>query len=313
MGHSMTVDGSPASCRASARAVRRLGLEMEQAGNCLARVRSLGLSGWSGEAAEQFGARTSRLIDASDTASDGLVTFADALDARADAIAEAKAEMQRARSVAAKADIAIHGDSFPSYGEVDLKPGQEGPRDHGEAIVTRAREAEEAANTVFEAAVAAARSLTWTGEPASPVGALASPTDHLPDLTPLLRDVPGTPLPMPDRHDWSGLSSLIPALVKEAPDLTRAAGRGLGRKALGPLKAGFDQWLDDLPNEDLSIADRLLRAGFVGGATVAGGAGAAYLCTQFVVTAPLAPGCAYVGASAGGEAADKILEYADAH
>lgn len=340
MGLSMTVDGSPASCRASARAVRTLGREVEQSATGLAHVRTTAAGAWSGEASERFNARARRMVDAADAFSGGLLTFASALEAQADAIERARSEMQRARSIATGAGIPLAGDTFPSYGEVELKPGQEGPRDHGEAVITRAREAEDSARSTFSTAVETVLGVRWEGEPPVKAGTLQGPSGFLPDLPDFGitfgGPVPGVPIPLPVPVPDIEPSDLLPdfmvPLTAEAAMMMPAVHRrmkGLGDEviknlkhpsspsgyakgiALGPVKAGYAQWLEDASDKDMPFGERLARAGFVGGSTALGGAAAGYACTQAAVTAPFTPICIDLGSRGGSIVSNWMLEMSD--
>lgn len=333
MGISMTVDGSPASCRASARALRELALAVHQAGNGLANVRSVALGAWRGLAADLLDFKVKRMVDAADTLTPGVRTLADALDAHADELAAVKAEMRRARSTATAAGIPVSEDTYPSFGEVELTPAQEGPRDHGELIIERAREAEQRAQRAISSAAEAARGLSWLPEPTSagsaakakgPLDFLPSLPDlsGLPDLSDLAPHIPGLPMPLPevdlDAPDLRTLGELFPLLVKKAPDVGKEVageagklGKDLGKKALGPLTAGFDQWVRDLPNEDLDLGDRLMRVGTRAGLNLGGAAAGTAVCAALVVPTVVAPACGMVGAHLGNKGADEILEHFD--
>lgn len=333
MGISMTVDGSPSSCRACARAVRALGQEVEQSGSGLANVRQAAAGAWSGDAAEQFGQRSRRMITAADSLAGGLLTFARALEAQADAIESTRSEMRRARSIATEAGIPLAGDTFPVHGELELEPRQEGPRDHGAAVIRRARDAEESARSTFSTAVETMLAVRWEGEPPDPGGTLQGPSSHLPDLPDFgITLAPGPiplPLPVPDVDlpdiDLSG--PLVPIITRHGPEVVRRT-RLLGdavkknlmhpskpaspRKiVLGPAKAAYAQWQEDASDEDVGDIERLVRAGFVGGTTAAGGVAAGWACTQAAVTAPFTPICADLGSRGGSILGNWTLDVID--
>lgn len=333
MGISMRVDGSAASCRASARAVRQLALSMEQCGTGLGNVRTAALGAWAGQTADLLDVKTRRMVGSVDVLVPGLRTFARELDTQADAIATTNQEMRRARAIATKAGITVPGDAFPSYGEVELTPAQEGPRDHGELIIGRARSAQDAADEALSAAAATVLSLAWETAPAPSGGTpgLQGPLDFLPDLPDLpdlsdLADlaphVPGLPMPMPDLGDLKGLSStvlsLVPLAIRKRGDIageigshSKTLGRQLKGGALDAAKAGFDQWTRDMLDPDMEMHERLGRAATRAGLNLGGGMLGAWACAQAVVTTPLIPGCAVVGTKAGDSVADHFLEDSD--
>lgn len=323
MGVSMTVGGSPASCRASARAVRQLALAVEGAATGLGNVRTVAMGAWSGVTADVLEARMRRMVRAADSLVPGLRTFADGLDTAAEGIAEVRQEMERARSVASAAGIAVPGGSYPTYDEVALTPEQEGPRDHGELIITRARETEERVTQAVSEGAEAVRGLSWRVD--SPVGGsvgqVQGPLDSLPDIPDLwelpdlpglpdISDVtpmlPGIPLPLPDLDKLTGLSStllsLAPLAIRKRGETAGAIGHQsrdltgqLKKSGLGALKSGYDQWTEDLSDKDLEWHQRLVRASTVGGLNLAGGAPGAYVCTKAVITIPAVPACAAGG------------------
>ncbi|KRF12295.1 hypothetical protein ASG90_15015 [Nocardioides sp. Soil797] len=221
MSVSLEVDGSPAGCRAASRDIRTLAGWVGASSDMLAASMRTACGAWSGSSSDAFTDFAKERIHRADELHEELLLFAAAMEGLGLGLADVKAEMRRARNIAAGHGIPV-GANLPEVGEITLEPGQEGPLDHAVGVANRAREHETRLQSAWQESLARVSKLVWDPAEISALVAstgksLSGPLDKLSNL-PGLSDVDPSHLAATAKNATGLLQSAFSTVTKGIDD-----------------------------------------------------------------------------------------------
>lgn len=288
MSISLVFDGDPEGCQSSATSLRDLATTLDDAGTVAASVRTRSATDWNSNAGDRLRSLCTRHVESSERLRGACSDLALRLSALGSALAQVRAELDRARKVARSGGYNVT-DTLPSF-EQALPDGRaETALDHALAIVARARVAETEAHADFAlavppilAALAPPPEPEQSPEPEEEKSALGRLGDLLPDVD--LPDLSGLP-------DLPGVGRpTVPEI--QLPDFSRLA-----------------QLADKLP--DLPFLDQVRGLDTADGLRVGGALAGLALCTRAKLPPSVVAACTDGGAQAGEWAAGKLKEGSD--